>query len=65
LLTGRSGLFDAEVLPGESIDITVIVPPFRAPGTYRILIDMVDEQQCWFYQAGSEPLEREIVVSGQ
>lgn len=65
LLTGRSGLFEAEVPPGEYIDITVILPPFRAPGTYRILLDMVDEQQCWFYQAGSEPLEREIVVSGQ
>jgi len=59
---GRSGLFDASVEPGRSIDLTVVVPPLRHPGHYRLLIDMVDEDQCWFFQAGSPPLERELEV---
>ncbi|HEV3260367.1 MAG TPA: tyrosine-protein phosphatase [Gemmataceae bacterium] len=60
--TGRSGLFDALVKPGRSIALTVVVPPLRNLGHYRLLVDMVDEQQCWFFQAGSEPLQRELDV---
>jgi hypothetical protein len=60
--TGRAGLFDAEVDPGESIDLTLVVPALHLPGRYRLLIDMADEQICSFYQAGSEPLEWEIEV---
>ena len=59
---GRSGLFDAVVEPGRSIDLTVVVPPLGKPGHYRLIVDMVDEQQCWFFQTGSEPLERELEV---
>src|SRR5437870_1430255 len=61
LTTGRSGLFDAEVAPAASIDVTLVLPPLT-PGTYNVLVDMVDEQQCWFFQTGSEPLEREVRV---
>lgn len=62
LTSGRSGLYDAEVPPGQSIDVTLVVTGPKRPGTYRLLVDMVDEQQCWFYQTGSEPLEAEITV---
>jgi len=62
VVNGRSGLFDAVVEPGQSIDLTVVVPPLRQPGHYRLLVDMVDEQQCWFFQTGSQPLERELEV---
>jgi hypothetical protein len=31
-------------------------------GRYRLLVDMVDEQQSWFFQVGSEPLEEELDV---
>jgi Tyrosine phosphatase family len=58
----RSGLRDGVVRPGESTDFTLVVPPLRQPGNYRLQIDMVEEQQCWFYQAGSAPLEMELIV---
>jgi protein tyrosine/serine phosphatase len=60
--TGRAGLFDAEVAPGESIDLILVVPAIRQPGRYRVMVDMADEQICSFYQAGSEPREWEIEV---
>jgi protein tyrosine phosphatase (PTP) superfamily phosphohydrolase (DUF442 family) len=59
--TDRSGLFDAVVAPGACIDLTLALPALRA-GRYRLLVDMIDEEQCWFFQTGSEPLEREIEV---
>jgi len=58
----KSGLRDEEILPGESTDFTVAVPPLRQPGRYRLQMDMVDERQCWFYQTGSQPLEMELIV---
>jgi hypothetical protein len=60
--TGRAGLYDAVVAPGESIDFTLALPPLPGPGPYRLFVDMVDEQQLWFYQTGSEPWEREFEV---
>ena len=48
--------------PGQAIDIAFVVPSFPSPGKYRILIDMVDPKQGWFYQLGSEPHEEELVV---
>jgi protein tyrosine phosphatase (PTP) superfamily phosphohydrolase (DUF442 family) len=62
VLSGRAGLFAAEVAPQESIDLTLVVPAVGKAGRYRLLVDMVDEQHCWFYQTGSEPLERELEV---
>jgi hypothetical protein len=62
LAYGRAGLFDALVAPGQSVDLTVVFPAVRIPGKYRLLVDMVDEPQGWFYQLGSEPLEVEITV---
>ena len=58
----KSGLRDGEVQPGECIDFTVAVPPLHKPGRYRLQMDMMDEQQCWFYQVGSQPLEMELTV---
>lgn len=59
---GRAGMFDAQVAPGEACEVTVVLPALKKPGRYRLLFDMIDEQQCWFFQVGSEPLERELVV---
>jgi protein tyrosine phosphatase (PTP) superfamily phosphohydrolase (DUF442 family) len=53
----RAGLFDAKVVPGKSVDVTVCLPAVHQPGRYRLLVDMIDERQAWFYQMGSEPLE--------
>jgi hypothetical protein len=58
----KSGLFDAEILPGQHVDLTFAMQPIRQKGVYHLLVDMIDEQQGFFYQAGSEPLERELVV---
>jgi hypothetical protein len=60
--TGRSGLFRADVPPGGSIELTLALPALALAGRYRLLVDMVDEPHCWFYQAGSEPLEMELEV---
>jgi hypothetical protein len=58
----RAGLINALVPPGQSIDLTVAIPPLRPAGRYRLFLDMQDEQHCSFYQTGSEPLERELEV---
>ncbi len=62
LKTGRSGLFDAVVPPGEAVDMTVALPPLDA-GRYHVQLDMIDEQHAWFYQTGgTEPLTVELEV---
>jgi hypothetical protein len=60
--SARAGMFHTEVPPGQTIDLTLALPALTKPGRYRLLVDMVDEQQCWFFQAGSEPLETEMEV---
>jgi hypothetical protein len=62
ICNGRAGLFRAEVAPGEGREFTLVLPPLRQPGRYRLVVDMVDEQQCWFFQTGSEPLEEELEI---
>jgi hypothetical protein len=62
LYEGRAGLFDAEVPPGASINLTLALPAVSRPGKVRLFVDMVDEQHCSFFQAGSEPLELELEV---
>lgn len=59
---GRSGLIDARVEPGQGIDLTLVLPAIKRAGRYRLLVDLVDEQHCWFFQVGSEPLEREVEI---
>lgn len=58
---GRAGLYAADVPPGGSIELTLPLPPLPA-GHYHIVVDMIDEQQCCFYQTGSEPLDEELEV---
>lgn len=61
LTKGRAGLFLAEVPPGQSIDLTLTLPTVRQAGPYILMVDMLDEeQQCYFYQNGSQPLVREF-----
>jgi hypothetical protein len=62
ICNGRAGLFHAEVAPGQTHEFTMVLPPFRRTGRYRLVVDMVDEQQCWFFQTGSEPLEEELDI---
>jgi hypothetical protein len=62
LFLDRAGLLEAEVAPGEQIDVTLPLPALKDPGRYSVLIDLADEQHCWFYQAGSEPLQVTLQV---
>ncbi len=59
---GRAGLFEGEVAPGASIELALTVPGVRPPGRYKLVVDMVEEQHCYFHQAGSEPLLWELEV---
>jgi protein tyrosine phosphatase (PTP) superfamily phosphohydrolase (DUF442 family) len=59
---GRTGLFEAVVPPGQSIDLIVPVPALQKAGKYRLFVDMVAEQHCEFYKTGSEPLYQELEV---
>ena len=59
---GRAGLLDKVVPPGELVTVTLVIPPVTSAGRYRLMIDMVDENHCWFYQTGSEPWEGVIDV---
>jgi hypothetical protein len=62
IASGRSGLFDAEVAPQESIELTTALPALAHPGKYRLQLDMVEEQHCYFHETGSEPRELELHV---
>jgi protein tyrosine phosphatase (PTP) superfamily phosphohydrolase (DUF442 family) len=54
ICSGRGGLFDTVVAPGQSIDLPLIIPGIARPGKYQVCVDMLDEKSGWFYQAGSE-----------
>jgi protein tyrosine phosphatase (PTP) superfamily phosphohydrolase (DUF442 family) len=60
--SSSAGLFESVVAPGRSIDLALSLPPLRRAGRYQVMIDLGDMRHCWFYQTGSEPLERNIVV---
>jgi hypothetical protein len=54
--SGKAGLFHAVVPPGESIDLTAVLPGGLAPGRYELRLDMEEEQHAFFMQTGSQPL---------
>jgi protein tyrosine phosphatase (PTP) superfamily phosphohydrolase (DUF442 family) len=57
---GRAGQFEADVPPGQPIELAIPMPALPPGGPYTVLIDMIEEQHCWFFQAGSAPLLWEI-----
>lgn len=59
---GRAGRMDREVRSGEDWEVTLVVPPISKAGRYRLFVDMVEENNCWFHQTGAEPHERELIV---
>jgi protein tyrosine phosphatase (PTP) superfamily phosphohydrolase (DUF442 family) len=62
MVGGRAALFEADVFPGQTIDVTVVVAPIHRPGRYRLLIDMAQGYYFWFFQTGAEPLEEDLDV---
>jgi hypothetical protein len=59
---GKAGLFDAEVQPGDAIDLQIAVPAVHHAERFRLLVDMEDGDRWTFGQEGQEPLERELEV---
>ena len=66
---GQAGLFRRTVPPGGAVDLTVAVPPLRAPGTYVLKADLMDAtgaavpiRTTTFYQFGNDPLMAFIEV---
>jgi protein tyrosine phosphatase (PTP) superfamily phosphohydrolase (DUF442 family) len=57
-----AGFFDQQVGPGGSIDLTVPLPALTKPGKYSLLVDMSDEQSCWFFMVGSPPYRHTVEV---
>lgn len=62
LTEGRGAHFDRTVAPGECFETTLVVPPLHRAGRFRLVVDMIEEGHCWFYQAGSEPWEEELII---
>ncbi len=59
---GKCGFIDVRLEPGQGLDLTVPVAAIAAPGQYRLVLDMIDEQMGSFFQMGSEPLELRLDV---
>jgi hypothetical protein len=59
---GGAGYFDAVVLSGESIELTIGLPSISKPGKYELLVDMGDEVHGWFFLVGSKPFVTELIV---
>jgi hypothetical protein len=61
IVVGRGGLYSEHVPPGASIDLKFVLPSLP-PGRYTLMIDLVSEQHCSFFQVGSEPLNWDFEV---
>ena len=58
---GRSGL-GKDIGPNEetTCELSLCI---NKPGQYKVLLDMVSEQVCWFENVGFRPIEIEVIVS--
>lgn len=61
---GLSGLFDATVAPGESIDLSIPIHANLAPGEYLIRADMDEPSHARFAQTGQTILETPLRILG-
>ncbi|HLE63038.1 MAG TPA: hypothetical protein VI750_07860, partial [Pyrinomonadaceae bacterium] len=58
---GRTPL-PRDVTPGDELELELRVRAPTAPGTYFLMLDLVQEQVSWFYEQGSTPVEVAITV---
>jgi hypothetical protein len=65
LAMGKAGRYRADVAPGGTIVLTFVVPAIHLPGRHVLQFDLIEEQHCFFHEAGSEPLEVEVEVEVQ
>jgi protein tyrosine phosphatase (PTP) superfamily phosphohydrolase (DUF442 family) len=59
---GKAGLFDATIMPGQVVDLTLDLPAQSHPGVRYLTVDMRDERHCWFFQGGSEPWQCRVLI---
>jgi hypothetical protein len=57
----RTGLPSA-LGPGESVELTVAIPPLARSGRYGLKFDLVNEGIDWFERCGSTTTTRPLVV---
>ena len=56
------GALGQNVLPGETINIELMVPAPNESGSFLLEFDMVSEHLTWFEDLGSTPLSHELFV---
>ena len=50
------------VAPDESVKIKIEYRAPQRPGSYKLKLDLVDQQVCWFEERGSQPLVIDFTV---
>jgi hypothetical protein len=61
---GRADL-DRPLGPGGHAEIQIVITAPRAPGTYRLEVDLVQELVAWFRDKGSFAVQSTVVVDGE
>ena len=59
---GFAGQFRKTVLPGESITLTLPIPPPTAAGQHSLLVELIDAKHTSFGQLGCDPLQALLTV---
>jgi protein tyrosine phosphatase (PTP) superfamily phosphohydrolase (DUF442 family) len=57
-----AGLFEATVLPGQSVDLCIPLPALP-PGRFQLRVDLFNAQHGSFLQLGNDPLIVDVEVS--
>ncbi|MDW8222639.1 MAG: tyrosine-protein phosphatase [Gemmatales bacterium] len=60
--TDAAGFFDAQVSPGEALEIRIGLPRTRQPGRYVLLVDLVDANDGPFCVYGSAAFRRWVEI---
>ncbi len=59
---GRAGLFEATIPPGESVDLTLALPPPAHAGPHSVRAELMDANRFAFSQFGNPPLDFAVTV---
>ncbi|MDP6490838.1 MAG: methyltransferase domain-containing protein [Kiritimatiellia bacterium] len=57
------GMLLADVMPGDTAEITCLAKAPAEPGEYGLKVDLVQEGVAWFEDMGSTPLHRKLTVT--
>jgi protein tyrosine/serine phosphatase len=59
---GPTGRRDADVPPGETFEVPIVLPRLLPKGRYRLQAELVRPEQTTYAQLGSSPLDVEVIV---